>query len=532
MKPLRKIVLVEDQPDARLHLKKMFERTFGHSIEVYATYYEAESRIGEGELDILITDLELTQKESEDEYEYEGFELIEALRSKTSEPVVVCYSRYFARNQGLKDAAKDRGVDLVFERAQIYQQPAKNLLSEIVTIEKERLDGKLKKRPMETIKDLGTKCAVDRIGLATLKAHVDNHIRESLRDEVRALAGGFSGAVIVEVKSVIRPNQHAVNILKLSQRPDSLKIEIDGLPPRGTHYFNSSFIPDSSLFSYRGWHSVAVSKIRNRQTLAEFITSSTRIHNAIPVFEKMVTELLIAPAQESAPISSIRDSSERLQEELKDDFIPLSNCYLKSIHTSIEEIKQSGPILNSDDLLSIDLTDKLFKSLADGKNRFSRKDYSLAPLHGDFHCENVFVGEGIESKLIDFGRQGYFPRLYDIANLHVDILISRLISPKGTQDDLSGISNWLETYGETIFLAKPILKGGEPCLAASLIEIMVSKVLSIEPRPNEEEYSEAVLFHLLRYLRFSNIPTPKKVLCCRLIGSIVMRRNLIELGQG
>jgi len=130
--------------------------------------------------------------------------------------------------------------------------------------------------------------------------------------------------------------------------------------------------------------------------------------------------------------------------------------------------------------------------------------------------------------LIDFGRSDIYPRLFDFAALDTDLIISVMDSGKGGDHADTNIAKWIRRVTKSFpFVQKKTLAQPNTrieLLRTTLLAQMTSKLKSVSP----SEYGEVLIFHMLRYLRFQNIPSAKKILAVHIIAKLAKQLGLLQ----
>jgi hypothetical protein len=119
----------------------------------------------------------------------------------------------------------------------------------------------------------------------------------------------------------------------------------------------------------------------------------------------------------------------------------------------------------------------------------------------------------------------------DFATLDADILISVLGSVRGVDMRFDKIEQWfkLATAGFPFKDARQKSRAGTTDSCLSLLRrTLHARMLGDLDGVATMEYSESLLFQLLRYLRFPTTTAPKKILAVRLAVALIQKHHLVS----
>jgi hypothetical protein len=244
--------------------------------------------------------------------------------------------------------------------------------------------------------------------------------------------------------------------------------------------------------------------------LRDFLTENKKKKGDQQVFSEMIGDLLILPAK-SATLNPT---------------VPSGRDHLLGYSTGsqiLDVLDQMAAWKSTSSGLSSRHLQLVRKFVERSLNGFWTLcgNYPVARLHGDFHSRNVFVSPNARATLIDFGRSDVFPRLMDFAALEADLILSVLDSTNGGDLQFSSVKTWHAfATSEFPFKENPQkIAGGESRISLLRKSLHMRMLADIE-QVVSVEYSEALLFELLRYLRFPTTTDPKKILAVRLAASL------------
>ena len=338
--------------------------------------------------------------------------------------------------------------------------------------------------------------------------------------EVKALQAGYSGAAILRVKA--KDKSDAPDgirlIVKVSRSQFALEDELKRRPKTGSRYEASSAFPNTQpIIQQDGVYAIYIREVREKLLLRTFL-EKPEAKGDHSLLGKVVTDLLIAPAQEAKPWEDF---------DLQADAYQFRASALSDISDFLEDAAKWKRILERADLIAIKSAQKFVDTLIEARWGFAITKRHAAHLHGDFHCRNVFVAVGEAPVLIDFGRSTVYPRLFDIAALDADLIISVMDAANGVDLDFKKINAWLRRVTTCFpFAVAPSNKshnGKTQLLRHILLTQMTGKLKTVLPA----EYSEALLFQLLRYLRFDSVTPAKKILAVRMIALLTNRLGIL-----
>jgi len=521
-----KILLVENNDNRRLTLLRYFGENKYFEIDGVDNINEAMRQLDNKSYRILLTDLHLESKE--DDPSYEGLTLGQMAKERFRDIVIVMYSMHLDNKEERMDLERNcikHGADAVYSRSELLNLLPQELKSVYGQILKKRYS--IEHEYIEIGKDLRTGALVEVVGEETLISLIRSSLKNATQITFMAHQAGFSGALLGRLTSKLANGSSSDNIIKISQSQFSLEDELQRRPFEGTTLSSVavSSIPDT-IATQNGWTCVLIPFVKNMILLKDFLSSTDKEVPYEDTLEKMVSSLLVGPAQDAFMLKDVKarlDQSDRVGAEITKktiwDNYKLTKVAAYELTEVVGRLKELNGLLTSDQMIDIQSVAIFLEEVITGNWTFSLDKFMVANLHGDFHSRNIFVGADRDPKLIDFGRADLYPRLFDFACLQVDIFMSIIDSTNGREHQFANIPGWVDKCSK-YYPISPIsaIKGlFDNSKVEFLLEQINLQMLSTVIGISEREYAESLLFHLLRFLRFPVVSLPKKVLACQLI---------------
>jgi hypothetical protein len=477
---------------------------------------------------VVLLDLELTIRENNREAFYEGVPLGEEIRGMLPDAVIIIYSGAIEkqREESFDHFEECRAsADLVMAGSIMLSMRKDKLACEIERLRQKRLASSCSAH-VDFGADLATRAVCDIFGRDVIARLCCSCCEGKPVIKICALSAGYSGAAIVRViGSDADDHKGEVRlVLKISASEDPLWNELERLPRMGTRFDTASILPRrGEVKECDGVKAISMPEVTGMVLLRDFLEKPKLAKADKDSLRKMVAELLVAPARDARVWAAF---------SIKDVPFRFRTVALYEIDSFLGKACRMCNILNASQIESVATVRGLVGMIDQGKWGFSCENRLAAYLHGDFHCRNVFVERQIGAKLIDFGRADIYPRLFDMAALDVDLMLGVLDSSSGDDFRLERVSEWLGMLSRTF----PFAESGEFAYGEAnsewLRSIIHAAIMTDIEDSFSAEYSETVLFHLFRYLRFSDISFAKKILAILLIELLAERLQIISVKRG
>lgn len=511
------VLIVEDDPTKLgALLDRLSEATF--DVDVRNGPNEALKRVQGKRFNVVFIDLQLTKEETGKEPFYEGIALGEKVRQLAPEAAMVMYSGSISKGceaswPHYRECMDVLKADAVMARSELFSMSSQMLETRLRDwlAGRERLSGGVH---FDFEKDLDTEAVREVFGSDVVEHLIAGFAKSCSYFQVGALQPGYSGAAVLRVKGAQSPDfVGAVQlVIKLSKAKFALESELRRRPVPGSHYDAKGVSPYGPEVSERdGVYALAIPWVRNMILLREFLRVRGLTKGDQKVLSRVVLDLLVSPAKDAKAYGTFG--------------LPASCYALRATAASeivrfLSEAVTWKEVLTRADLRSIEATRWFVKLVVSGTWGFTTEGRMAAHLHGDFHCRNVFTAQDDGPVLIDFGRSAVYPRLFDFAALDTDLILSVLDCENGFDQDFSNINRWfVEATGCFPYTERTGVRAQTK--AGWLRRVLLSEMVRTLPAVLPSEYRETVVFHLLRFLRFSNVTVPKRILATRLIERLV-----------
>jgi hypothetical protein len=363
--------------------------------------------------------------------------------------------------------------------------------------------------------DWETKGVLERLGGESVLKDI---LRKTLphREEhvVKAITGGYSGAIVLNVSSRGSGSgtAEARNIVKISSSDYDLHEELRRRPFQGTWLdIASTTARTDAPVKAAQWYAFCVPEIRGGITLEDFLLSREVTPRSGSVLEQVVTECLVEPAL-GARDQGIGEEVSRLE---------LNFSFLAALKKVLDELFLYDRVFGGKTILQLKSVREFLARLASGNFQLRSPNRLAAPLHGDFHCRNVMLTKDLRPQMLDFRRGAVYPRLFDIACLDVDLIVRVLDISDGEHWRMSNLPCWWRSVKAGYpFKVK---EAGTDHSVLLLRQMLHRALLKQVPSVSDLEYAEVLIFQLLRYIRFADVSLPKKVLGAKWVAELVSR---------
>lgn len=477
----------------------------------------AENMTNLNSFDLILIDMHFTK----DGNDYGGQHFAFKVREKTKAPSIILYSGKFEPTKdGNQEKVKSykNSVDDIVTREELASKTPDELNQFILSsIEKKRKEINNTVR-LEIENNIRSLAAEEQISKTTIVKIVNALMPNSEKVELQALKTGFSGAIILRLRGNDRKtNQRLDIILKLSKGESSLELEVERKPIEGTN-FNYHGVFPRDLTEVDGWSVTYMNYIPNAISLRKFLIEKRISITNKKIIQRIIDIIAIEPikslsAQKEENVLAVSNySTALLIEEELDLIAKFSKKNYKQIAQSISLIKA------------------YLNMVIEGRRKF--KSTYFTKQHGDLHTENVLISSHDEIKIIDFGKSTVLPRLFDIAALDVDLVLNVIFVDSDEQFSFKKIDNWMEiALCSFPFEKKTKTVAVKKSLAIDFRNQLLLKLCNEVEDVTKNEYAEVLLFQYLRYLKFTAIPIPRRILAIKIIENLIklLKLNFVDM---
>src|SRR5258707_3149979 len=390
--------------------------------------------------DVCFVDLLLREFDSASQVVYEGVRLIEQLRQSARSSVIVGYSASIEQGREssnrITDECRDAGADVVLARTTLLSMASSKLAVAIHGWITTRAKTHPSDRILTAKTDIETQAAMETIGERVLQLLLEDLLPEGAADAAQALTGGFSGALVLSVTSRTRGPGSVVteNVVKVSRAEFSLESELRRRPIIGSHLERHA-VSSVARTSRRidGWRAALFREVSGAVPLARYLNEPGFTGVTQRTLDRLVTEVCTRPAREAQPL--IGDAA-------IDGEYRLSWRAGAALVKALNDLAGMSSVVKKRDRTRAALVARYVSAILDGKASLVSGRERFARLHGDLHADNLFVANESSPVVIDFERSDVYPRLFDIACLHVDLMLVRLDHGRGRDWDLEQVDRW------------------------------------------------------------------------------------------
>jgi DNA-binding NarL/FixJ family response regulator len=514
-----KVLLVEDRQAISGQLMEMLHDKSNFDISLANESRAAIAQLNSSIFDIALIDLELDTRQRG---EYQGIQLGSKIRERLPDILMIMYSADIEKGQeeafDCYNECLAAGADQVISRRWLQSTTPKSIKTEIAKWIKVRTNGKSEAISVERDSDIQTEAVLEKVGGDIILKEI---LRKTLPGysvhKIEPIGGGFTGATILRVHSSSSKKGpiEARNVIKISSSEFSLSEELKRKPFQGSVLDNKSMTPRSRKpFKVGKWNIFSVAEVREALPLNEFLVKRKPTSRNKNVINKVISRLLVEPAY----LAKQPGNSTVKHLELRFSF-------LAEIQNSMQILKDYSQTQCPNAESDFQIVSRYLHGLEKGFFPLSSSCYRVAVLHGDFHTRNVLINKDGDAFLIDFGRGGIYPRLYDFANLEVDVIINLFDGTNGMQWDISRLDRWEKFVKKSFPISREELEYNEDCICYTRKRLheALDKELDLV---SENEYTEMLIFQLLRYIRFQNISLPKRILAVKWLTILITRFGL------
>lgn len=489
-----RVLVVEDEAQWGESLVRIIESISDTEVVLRPGVGTALASASRSDLDFAFIDLEL-KGGAKGEFPLFGIELASKIREVNPEIGLVLYSGHIKQGRERQFEFYDecaKLADEVFSRKELLSARSESL-ARIIT----RILGKRLTRHVEFAADLNTAASVERIS-----EHVADYlIRKSIprSSDLRAgiLGGGFSESSVFRVEgNDAATGEHLQAVVKISRNRSSLATELEGTPHFGSPDFGTSISAQPELVERRGWWAIAQPFVGNSKTLEEVLLSDNPSDD---IFSSVVYRLFETPAGRPVPRPSDRS--------VENGRWRMTKQFAAEVCSILDKISQNSEVTPPDILhAAVEVATAVRR---DTERDFTKRTRGFAMLHGDAHTRNILITDDDSPVLIDLARRAPYPRMFDMAALHVDLVLRLMESIGGRDNGFVGLPAWQREV-RTQYPLGNSQQASKDVFGRSISVLTASATRLKDTTP--DEYAEALYFQLLRHSRFSSITYPKKCL--------------------
>ena len=510
------VLLVEDKKEIRKQLLDTWLPKIGIELTVAEDTDTAQKYLERNQFEAILIDLNLADEDGE----FSGIPFGANVRSSYEELLIVMYSAHIedGRESSFKhiDDCKNAGADHVLARSYLTTKPAVTIKKKLEELHEKRL-AKLRDNVKVTYDDtLKIRAVIERLGsVSVLKAILQKVVPNASEYKVQVLSEGYSGAILLRTTSekVANTGATARNIVKIDKSDFSLARELKSKPFQGTHLDSVSVAPRADhVVRVQEWSAFSVRDVGDSISLEWFLLKQRSSTKTIRLVDGYVDTLLKENAVQS---TEQRVGDDSLAFDLRYTFLQEVVNAIDSVDMFCEVLPKSKVWRES----ALHLR-KFVEGMVSGYYGMAGQAIHVAPLHGDFHCRNILLTKGdFRPVVIDFGKSAIYPRLFDYSSLEADVIIRVLDSDVGKFWEPAQVSVWWESLGRAFPLGDKSVDGKSLIchLRNKIHHSLQNELVSVTKR----EYADALIFQILRYLRFSNISIAKKAMCVRWASQLV-----------
>lgn len=495
------ILLVDDQNTPRRTLRDALQGILGVVVSDVEGLASAKSQVQAQRFDVALVDYRYNQDGCDDAV---GPAIVRALVKRIQGPVIMFSQHFSKEGTAIEQKARAAGAYMTVERDDIYDWTFETF-SKIISDYRKRFINDL---TLEPDKDIASKAAVEVVGHDSLGVLLKTAFPTAAIAKVRALGGGLSGDYVLEVKWKTDPLSTVENsaCMKLSKHGGGLSDEIRGAPKL---YESTADVAVSLLAllpePIDGWH-VGFSSMVEGEALRNVLQKALdRERDSLlsSVYSQIIDK----------QIKSGSNAYARADQTFSFAFCSSAIDAASSIRRLHQELKHGF------DLEVVPRVERWLEFAA-GRWPFNDGPHFVA-VHGDFHAENILVTPSGQIRVIDWARASTMPRAFDAACLYVDMLCR---GAGETTSDLWSV-DYADNISKEILITRPFVESSAAVPLTSPVLSVLGKLIQhvLQSGVTEQELLEALLFQLCRYMRFPNIPFPRRMLALKIADAAVRR---------
>jgi CheY-like chemotaxis protein len=501
-------LLVDDKTELGNPLLDTLRSVF--NVDYRADPASALAEASAGKYGVYFIDLSLVPEE---EGTYDGMHLTQRIRDIDRDAVIVIYSSYIKGEPAeFKEyrSCFEAGADDVIARSTLRNKLKGGLEEYVAELYAKRQAEIGIAHAVRFEEDVRSAAALEMIDAETISKIVRALIPNGRISTVQALAGGYSGSVVLAVSTSTADSvpDELHSVIKVDTE-HSVEREVRAQPAVGS--LLSSVAPQRmpGTCSIDGWSAFGTAYVDNSEPLASRLKSLTDAETTATLAETILNALLVPDANKSVVWDTAKSGNAF---EVRAGFVI-------QVQDALKPIIQATSILSKEDRIAAETIANFVEKCGKGLWGLSGRARLLARLHGDLHSGNILVKNDGSIAVIDFARRDVYPRFFDFAALDTDLILNLYDSQKGRQLDFQRLDDWTELWMQSW----PFVSTAGRSKNAAIWKFRQALVARVRQFPHAtlSEYADVLLFQMMRYLRFSSISLPRKVLAVRLANRLV-----------
>lgn len=254
-------------------------------------------------------------------------------------------------------------------------------------------------------------------------------------------------------------------------------------------------------------------------SLHELLTTQKRDPDFTRVIRSVIRDV-IAPGLERHDI---------LEDDGSDDWTELRPRFAAEVEASLREISAASKGLRWNAENEVRRISSFLTPAVRSRWSASRAGALVSFLHGDLHTRNILVKKNSDVICIDFARAYLLPRLFDVATLFIDLALrcaaseTELWSIAKARSDVAQLLS-LRPFGDADWSTVTARFGN----AGTLITALGEEISNTVPDVSRAELRDSLLHQLLRFIRFSTVPMPRRIMAVVLADSLLIQTQLVR----
>lgn len=508
-----RILIVDDDPAQSSNLRDIIDQA--PDFELNVSYpADALKTINKIDYDLILIDLHFETK-GED---YGGQHLATKIRKTNKKVYIIVYSGKLdftkSENQELVKSYLESGIDEIKTRKLLARTNSDELIEHLRLCIVKKQQEILSTIKFEVHPDIKSYAAIEVISEITLSLIIKEISPDANEVKVRALRAGYSGALILNIKFTNKSsNQEQDIIIKLSKDENNLALEVARKPNVGSMFEFHGVFP-SDIIQIDGWTVVYMANVSNAKSVRQWLKENKNTRENRRFIDHIINVSTISIIKNILTSSMVEDENYTITystaKSIIEEMLTISHYSIKIGQPLTKYINSITSYLNL---------------VIEGNWKFQSNYYTK--LQGDLHTENILIGEHNEIKIIDFGRSELFPRLFDIAALDVDLVLNVINVNKDDYFDFTVIDDLFKKVIQNYpFRKKPLTVSTNGNLAEYFRNKLLNSIYNEIKDVTINEYAEVLLFQYLRYLRFSTIPVPRRIVAIKIINKLISLLSL------
>jgi DNA-binding NarL/FixJ family response regulator len=516
---MKKVLIVEDKPAMASILQDLMERDGKFDVRIAHDPQRALLEADAAQYNVFFVDLNFpVDGGTPSQALFQGIDLGAKLHRKFPDAVIIMYSGHITSASDFQYHSEcvAAGANGVYSSSELSNLGAERLQKLVQGLLDKRATAVALRRPLRVADDVFSKSAAERIGEEQLSALIRQVIPLGNEDTVTSLTGGYSGAMVLRVETETGLKGGVLrNVMKVDRARRALERELHNAPVAGSSAASFSVGGTGrAVAEAGGWFAISAPEVVDSEPLAKYLLRKGR--PSTKFFEEVVEILLIRPAL----VTKVIDDSASTES------VSLRASFVAEVIVGLREISDLSALVNASDRRKATALTTFIERASKGHWKYQDRWKIFAELHGDFHSRNILVEASKTLRIIDLARRGWYPRLFDFAAFDSDLIFSVFDSRSGRSWDFRSVGDWEEVVTRDFpyqVVAPTTPPANSPLLLRS---IMLTEMRRRLPSVERLEYAEALLFQILRYIRFPSIPLPKKVLAVRLADRLIAQSGL------